>query len=78
MPTILIINGYRFFFYSNDHEPIHIHIEKENKTAKFNLIQVELIKSRKMNATELKKIRKLVEANKELFIERWYEYFGNK
>ena len=37
MPTILREKGYRFFFYSNEHLPIHIHIEKENKIAKFDL-----------------------------------------
>lgn len=37
MPTVTIIKGYRLFFYSNDHEPLHIHIEKDNKTAKYNL-----------------------------------------
>jgi Domain of unknown function (DUF4160) len=29
MPTILRINGYRFFFYSNENdEPAHVHVEK--------------------------------------------------
>jgi hypothetical protein len=28
MPTILLINGYPFFFQSNDPPPQHIHIEK--------------------------------------------------
>ena len=28
MPTVLYINGFRFFFYMNEHEPIHIHVEK--------------------------------------------------
>jgi hypothetical protein len=53
MPTILLKNGYRFFFYSNDHLPIHIHIEKDDKTAKFEIENLELIRSRKFNASEL-------------------------
>ncbi len=29
MPTVLLINGYRFFFFSNEgNEPRHIHVEK--------------------------------------------------
>ena len=28
MPTVLKIDGFRFFFFSDEHEPIHIHIEK--------------------------------------------------
>ena len=36
MPTVLLIKGYRFFFFSNErNEPIHIHIEKAEKYAKF-------------------------------------------
>ncbi len=34
MPTVLRKDGYRFFFYSNEHLPIHIHIEKDNKNGK--------------------------------------------
>ncbi len=37
MPSIKILDCFKFFFYSNDHDPPHIHIEKENKPAKFNL-----------------------------------------
>ena len=58
MPTILYKNGFRFFFYVNDHHPMHIHIEKDNKTAKFNLDFIELVRSNKFNAKELKTIRK--------------------
>jgi hypothetical protein len=28
MPTLFIFFGLRFLFYSNDHEPIHIHVIK--------------------------------------------------
>ncbi|MGQ9799786.1 MAG: DUF4160 domain-containing protein [Ignavibacterium sp.] len=32
MPTILFINGWRFFFYSNEmNEPIHIHFQNGGK-----------------------------------------------
>ncbi|UZO81948.1 DUF4160 domain-containing protein [Aquimarina sp. ERC-38] len=77
MPTVIVIRGYRFFFYSNDHEPIHIHVEKDNKTAKINLVPLELVKSRNFTASELKIIRKLVEENQLLFIDKWNEFFNN-
>ena len=56
MPTIFYIDGFRFFFYSNEHLPKHIHIEKAEKTAKINLENVELVKSLGFNASELKQI----------------------
>ncbi|WP_394801000.1 DUF4160 domain-containing protein [Niabella ginsengisoli] len=77
MPTILHKNGYRFFFYTNDHPPLHIHIERENKTAKFNLVPIELILSKRFNARELSEIRKLVAQHSELFKQKWNEYFNN-
>ena len=77
MPTLKILNGYRFFFYSNDHEPPHIHIEKDNKTAKFNLEPVELVKSKRFNSSELKSIRILVEDNVEVFKKEWNEFFNS-
>ena len=78
MPTVLWLNGFRFFFYSNDHKPKHIHIEKDGKTAKFNIEPIELIKSKRFNASEMKKVRMMVEDNVELFNLRWNEYFNNK
>jgi hypothetical protein len=77
MPTIIIIDGFRFFFYSNEHLPKHIHIEKAEKTAKFNIEFVELVKSYRFNANELKIIRNLIEKNQELFNQQWDEFFSN-
>lgn len=77
MPTVLRITGYRFFFYSNEHLPIHIHIEKDEKTAKFNLQPIEIIYTRRFKASEISEIRKLVVENSEFLIQQWNEYFNN-
>jgi hypothetical protein len=43
MPTILRVGSYRFFFYAGDRdEPAHVHIEREDKVAKFWLDPVRL------------------------------------
>jgi len=77
MPTILRIFGYRFFFFSNEgNEPAHIHIEKAEAHAKYWLDPVELAGSYAFNAKELNELRKLVEENKLLFEQKWYEYFS--
>jgi hypothetical protein len=76
MPTIINQNGYRFFFYSNDHLPKHIHIEKSGKTAKFNLNPIELVVSKKFSATELREIRILIQNNLKLLETRWDEHFN--
>ena len=43
MPTVFVEDGFRFFFYSNDHVPIHVHVRKGQAEAVFNVEQdVEL------------------------------------
>lgn len=37
MSTLLTIFGIRFFFYSREHEPIHVHVEHADGKAKFIL-----------------------------------------
>ncbi|MBQ7252826.1 MAG: DUF4160 domain-containing protein [Kiritimatiellae bacterium] len=27
MPTVLSQDGYRFYFFSNEHEPMHVHVK---------------------------------------------------
>ena len=77
MPTILRIKNYRFFFYSNDHSPAHIHVEKDDKTAKFTLDTLELARSKGFNAKEISEIRKYVADNIDLFKSKWNEHFNN-
>ncbi|MGV8711136.1 MAG: DUF4160 domain-containing protein [Nitrosomonas sp.] len=43
MPTVLRIGPYRFFFFAGDRdEPLHIHVEREDRIAKFWLEPVRL------------------------------------
>ena len=77
MPVVLRIGRYRFFFVSLDYsEPPHIHVQCENKVAKFWLDPVVLQKAGGFKSAELNKVAKLVQDNREYFLERWYEFFG--
>ncbi len=79
MPTILRIGPFRFFFYSNElGEPAHIHVQSDNKTAKFWLEPVSLSKSVRFSSKELRELEKLVTSNKAVFMEAWNEYFNTK
>ena len=78
MPTVLIVKGFRFFFFSLEgNEPPHIHIEHGDKVGKFWLNPVNLASSYGFRSHELSTIRMLVIQNRELFLEKWNEYFGN-
>ena len=77
MPTVLKSGPYRFFFFAGDRsEPPHIHIEREDKTAKFWLNPVRLQNSGGFTRTEIARIEKIVYDNKTELTEAWNEYFG--
>ncbi len=79
MPTVLRIGQFRFFFYSNEFgEPPHIHIQNDNKKAKFWIEPVRLANSVRFSPKELRKLEKLVEENKNKIMEAWNEYFNTK
>jgi hypothetical protein len=78
MPTVLISGPYRFFFYADEGiEPPHIHIERENKKAKFWLVPVRLENSGGFSRTEINRIQGLVTDNREQILRRWNEFFGS-
>lgn len=78
MPTILRIGAYRFYFYSHEpNEPPHIHIDRDNLTAKFWLQSVSLAQNIGFPAKELRKLQSIVIENQTQLLEAWYEYFGD-
>ena len=77
MPKILEIEGFRFFFYSNDHEPIHVHVRHGGGEAVFDVEgEVELRESQNMKLVELAKARQLADEHRALIVEKWHEHFG--
>ena len=79
MPTVFIVFGFCFKFYSNDHEPVHIHVTKDGHEAKFNLEpKVELVVNRGFKKHELTVMTGIIEENAEILRERWNEYFKGK
>lgn len=77
MPTVLRVNGYRFFFFSLEgREPPHIHVEKGEGYAKFWLEPVSLARSRGFRGQQLREIRDIIELHLVAIQERWHEYFS--
>ena len=77
MPTILIVLGYRFFFFSGEGaEPPHVHVEHGEKVAKYWLNPVNLAMSEGFRSHELTKVRALVIENRALFLEKRDEHSG--
>jgi len=78
MPTVLRVGAYRFFFYAGDREePPHVHIERDDRVAKFWLDPVRLQSSGGFARIELQRIQRLVEQNEERLMGSWNEYFND-
>ncbi len=77
MPTILLIDGFRFFFFSDEgSEPCHIHIKKGGARGKIWLNpEIEENYYYGFTEQEKRKIRNIVEEHYEYLIQKWDEYF---
>ena len=80
MPTILVIAGWRIFFYSNEsHEPIHVHAEKAEMEIKFwiDTENYELKEAFSFNFTPQAKreIKKIIYEHFEYIVSEWNRYF---
>ena len=76
MPTIFILFGFIFKFYSNDHEPMHVHVIKGKTKAKFSLFPVVLIENQGLKPSELKLVESVIEENQEVIAEHWNRFFN--
>ena len=69
MPEILRMFGMRFFFYSREHEPIHVHVKGADGKAKFEILPegIVLVKNDGLKPKDIKAAEMVLE---------WNEYFG--
>ena len=78
MPIVLRVGPYRFYFYSHEpNEPPHVHIDRDDSTAKFWLEPIGLASNIGFNAKELRKLQAIVQENQDVLLEDWNGYFGN-
>jgi hypothetical protein len=77
MPEVFRMFGMRFFFFANEHLPIHIHVENANGRARFNVTpKVELITNQGFKPADLKLAEAIIEENKTIIIKKWEEFHG--
>jgi hypothetical protein len=70
-------DGFKFFFYSNEHLPIHVHVRYGGGEAVFAVEEaIQLRESHGLNVRDLGKAQSLAEENRELTIEKWNEHLG--
>ncbi|MGZ5207416.1 MAG: DUF4160 domain-containing protein [Sulfuricurvum sp.] len=78
MPTLLREDGYRFFFFSDEHLPKHVHIEKSNKYMRIELETLKVTDNYQMTSKEMHETIRIVEKHKKDFLEVWDEYFNQQ
>lgn len=79
MPTILMILGWRVFFYSNEgNEPIHVHCKKGDAEAKYwiDVDGFEVIEAYAYNLSpsDTRTIRKLIFQHFDYIVEEWNNF----
>ena len=77
MPTIFILFGFRFLFYANDHEPIHVHVVKGDIHAKFSIFPVRLVENNGLKPSDIKIVESVIKENTEVIAEHWNKFFNN-
>ena len=83
MPTVLLILGWRFYFFSNENnEPIHIHVSKAEMEGKFwldeNSFEIREEFSYNMSPRDKREVRKIIFEHFEYITEQWKQFQNRK
>lgn len=74
MPTVDVIKGWIFYFYSNEHNPPHIHFSKGEKSGKIEIESLEFGKTFNLSPKDVSFIKKTVRKNQKRYLKLWYEH----
>jgi hypothetical protein len=77
VPTVLRSGPYRVYFYSHEpDEPPHVHVDRDDQSAKFWLKPVALARNLGFSPVELRRIQGMLKDHEGNLLERWNEEFG--
>lgn len=75
-PTVLQSGPYRLFFFSSDRgQPVHVHVARDRKAAKFWLSPVRLEYNHGFSTVELTRVAALVHRHEADLQKGWNDYF---
>lgn len=77
MPTLLLQDGFKFFFYANEHLPMHVHVCKAGSYLKINLATMEVVECF-MKTSELKSVMAITMEHRAEFVRKWNEFFNKR
>ena len=83
MPTVLLVRGWRVFFYANEgNEPIHVHAKKGGAECKLwlnvELLDVEEAWAYGISPRLRREIRQIVFEHFDVIVEEWNNRFGDQ
>lgn len=83
MPTILMVLGWRFFFYANErNEPIHVHCQKAEAEAKYwlDVESFEAIEahSYNMRPADKRTVRRIIFEHFDYIVSEWKKWQETK
>lgn len=77
MPTLLKRDGFKFYFYANEHVPRHVHVMYGERWAKIELSTLNVAYST-LKAQELARCLEIVRVCNVTFEEKWDEWFARR
>ena len=80
MPKIFEYFGFIFLFYSNEHEPIHVHVMKDGHEAIFEIIleNGELVEIHRRTSSKIPPLSEKDAATAEAFVKKYYKNIVDK
>ena len=76
MPTLLYLFGLRFFFYMDEHLPVHVHVSYGGSKAKIALEpKVEVVYNHGLKEQELRKAIETCNTYRHDFLAEWHKRF---
>ena len=79
MPTVLRVNGYRFYFYALEGtEPPHVHVDKGTGTIKLWLRDLSIARMEGLKPAEIREVLHLARHYHSHLLTSWHEFEGRK
>lgn len=74
MPKIFEVRGYKFYLYTDDHLPVHVHVRRGGSEAKI-VVEPDIAVSvnHGFKSHELRQIIVAASGHSELIVEKWHE-----
>lgn len=71
-------DGFCFFFYMNELEPVHVHVVRQGRKAIFEIVdgKAVLVLNGRLSSADIKKAELLATENSALIVRKWFEIFG--